>query len=123
MSLSPRGYIVVGADDRGAPSGMFSPEAASDFDEQKIRSKVVAVLGEPIDLSAALHCIESNNFLLIGIGPNRDGMRIMARDGGYDNKVCQHIQRLLEVAASKGRGQGRPSRASEGRRRCVDWPH
>lgn len=76
-SLPDGGYIVVGADDHGSPSGMFAPEAARDFDEQKIRSRVAAVLGEPIDLSAALHRIESNDFLLIGVGPNRDGMRIM----------------------------------------------
>lgn len=86
-SLPNGGYIVVGADDHGHPSGMFAPEAGRDFDEQRIRSKVAAVLGEPIHLGAALHRIESNDFLLIGVGSNRDGMRIMSKDGEYANKT------------------------------------
>ena len=98
-SLSDGGYIVVGCDDHGAPSGMFAPEQPRDFDEQKIRSKVAAVLGEPIDLSAALHRIESNGFLLIGIGPNRGGMRIMSKDGEYENKT---IWRAGDVFVRRG---------------------
>lgn len=57
------------------------------------------MLGEPSSKRRA-SCIESNNFLLIGIGPNRDGMRIMARDGGCDSKVCQHTT-AAQVAASE----------------------
>ncbi|MGE3193761.1 MAG: ATP-binding protein [Microbacteriaceae bacterium] len=98
-SLPDGGYIVVGADDHGSPSGMFAPEAARDFDEQKVRSKVAAVLGEPIDLSAALHRIESNDFLLIGVGPNWDGMRIMSKDGEYENKT---VWRAGDVFVRRG---------------------
>jgi len=98
-SLPDGGYIVVGADDHGSPSDMFTPQAARDFDEQKIRSKVAAVLGEPIDLSAALHRIESDDFLLIGIGPNRDGMRIMSKDGEYENKT---VWRAGDVFVRRG---------------------
>lgn len=98
-SLPDGGYIVIGADDHGAPSGMFSPEAARDFDEQKIRSRVVAVLGEPLDLSAALHRIESQAFLLIGVGANRDGMRIMSKDGEYENKT---VWRAGDVFVRRG---------------------
>ncbi|AKV85464.1 hypothetical protein AKG07_03210 [Microbacterium sp. CGR1] len=98
-SLPDGGYIVVGADDHGAPSGLFAPRAVRDFDEQKIRSKVAAVLGEPIDFSAALHRIESNDFFLIGVGPNRDGMRIMPKDGEYANKT---IWRACDVFVRRG---------------------
>jgi hypothetical protein len=59
-SLSEGGHIVVGADDHRAPSGLFTPASARDLDEQKIRSKVAAVLGEPLDLSAALHQVGIN---------------------------------------------------------------
>lgn len=34
-SLPDGGYIVVGADDHGGPSGMFAPDGPRDFDEQK----------------------------------------------------------------------------------------
>lgn len=98
-SLPDGGYIVIGADNYGAPSGMFKPDAARDFDEQKIRSKVAAVLGEPIDLSAALHRIESNDFVVIGVGPNRDGMRIMSKDGERENKT---VWRTGDVFVRRG---------------------
>lgn len=98
-SLSDGGYIVVGCNDHGAPSGTFAPAQVRDFDEQKIRSKIAAVLGEPIDLSAALHRIESNQFLLIGIGANQDGMRIMSKDGEYENKT---VWRAGDVFVRRG---------------------
>lgn len=98
-SLPGGGYIVVGADDHGAPSGMFTPEPVRDFDEQKVRSKIAAVLGEPIDLSAALHRLESNDFLLIGIGPNRDGMRIMSKDGEHESRT---VWRAGDVFVRRG---------------------
>jgi hypothetical protein len=82
-SLSEGGYIVVGADNHGAPSGMFTPGSTKDFDEQKIRSRVVSILGEPLNFSAALHRMGSDHYLLIGVGPNPDGMRIMAKDAEY----------------------------------------
>lgn len=83
-SLPEGGYIVVGATSSGDPSGSFAPSKASDYDEQKIRSKVAKTLGEPIDFGSALHTVQGSSYLIIGIGPNRDGMRIMQKDGGYE---------------------------------------
>jgi len=86
-SLSNGGYVVVGCDDRGNPSGTFSVTDSSKFDEQRIRSRVVSVLGEPIDLSCALHRFGDHDFFVLGVGPNRDGMRIMPKDGEYPGKT------------------------------------
>ncbi|MFJ4295613.1 helix-turn-helix domain-containing protein [Curtobacterium sp. NPDC089689] len=83
-SLPDGGYVVVGANDDGSPSGTFSPANPRDYDEQKIRSKVVKVLGEPLDLSASLLVWENSTYLLIGIGPHQDGLRIMTKDAGHE---------------------------------------
>ncbi|QRY42314.1 ATP-binding protein (plasmid) [Microbacterium hominis] len=83
-SLPEGGYIIIGANDHGEPSGSFVAEPKRDFDEQKIRSKVASILGEPLDLSVALHRIDTDSYLLIGVGPNRDGMRVMPKDGEYE---------------------------------------
>lgn len=93
------GYIVVGADDFGRPSGTFNPTNPADFDEQKLRSKVVKVLGEPIDFSSAFHTYEDNQYVLLGIGANHDGMRIMQKDAEYDGKT---IWREGEVFIRRG---------------------
>ncbi|WP_434317565.1 ATP-binding protein [Leifsonia sp. P73] len=98
-SLSDGGYVVVGADAHGAPSGMFSSQPSADFDEQRIRSQIAAVLGEPIDFSAALHRVGSDAFFLIGVGPNRDGMRIMSKDGEYEGAT---VWRAGDVFVRRG---------------------
>jgi hypothetical protein len=86
-SLVSGGYIVIGADDAGGPSGTFDARDASSFDEQRVRSKIVSYLGEPLDFSSALHSVDGQPYLLIGVGPNRDGMRIMSKIGQYDDKT------------------------------------
>lgn len=83
-SLPDGGYIIVGVDDHGEPSGRFTAEPGRTFDEQKIRSKVASILTEPLDISVALHHIDDHSYLLIGVGPNRDGMRVMTKDGEYE---------------------------------------
>lgn len=83
-SLPEGGYIIIGADDHGAPSGSFIAEPERNFDEQRIRSKVASILGEPLDISVALHHIGTDSYLLIGVGPNRDGLRVMPKDGEYE---------------------------------------
>jgi len=98
-SLTAGGYIVVGADGQGAPSGMFTPVDVSDFDEQKIRSKIAAMLGEPIDFNCALHVLGSNQYLLIGVGPNRDGVRILEKDRQYESKT---VWRAGDVLVRRG---------------------
>jgi Putative DNA-binding domain len=82
-SLPTGGYIVVGADDGGQPSGRFTPSDRSKYDDQRVRSKFASALGEPLDLVAALHEVEGNSFLVIGVDRHPDGFRIMARDAQY----------------------------------------
>lgn len=98
-SLASGGYIVIGADDHGQPSGTFKPTSLRDFDEQKIRSRIAAHLGEPIDLSAAAHNLDGSHFVVIGVGPNRDGMRIMPKDGEYGDTT---VRRASDVFVRRG---------------------
>jgi hypothetical protein len=98
-SLASGGYIVIGANDNGQPSGKFEPTSLQDFDEQRIRSKIAAHLGEPIDLSASTHTLDGAHFVVIGVGPNRDGMRIMPKDGKYGDTT---VWRASDVFVRRG---------------------
>jgi hypothetical protein len=82
-SLPDGGYIVIGADDDGKPGGMFAPSKRADFDEQRIRSKLVSVLSEPLGLDVALHQLEGDTYLVLGVRPHPDGLRIMSQAGNY----------------------------------------
>lgn len=82
-SLPEGGYIVVGADDDGNASGTFAGTARADFDEQRVRSKLSAVLGEPLGIDVALHDWAGDPYLVIGVRPHPDGFRIMNQAGNY----------------------------------------
>lgn len=82
-SLPGGGYLIVGADDSGAPSGKFAPAQRVDFDEQRIRGKLAAVLGEPLGIDVALHEIDGQPYLIIGVRPHPDGLRVMSQAGNY----------------------------------------
>lgn len=103
-SLPGGGHIVVGATDEGAPSGSFSPADASAFDEQKLRSKIVSVLGEPLEFGSALHEWQENRYLVIAVGPHPDGVRIMQKDGGHkDGIVWQQADVFVRRGTSSTR--------------------
>lgn len=86
-SLGSGGYIVIGADDFGTPSGTYAVQNTKDYDEQRVRSKIVAHLGEPLDISVALHSLDGDDFLILGVGPNREGLRIMPKVGQYGDTI------------------------------------
>lgn len=85
------GHLVIGADDDGAPSGLFDEAAEADFDEQRVRSRVVAILGEPLALGVAFHRVGEHSYLLIRVEPHVDGYRIMSTQRGYDRAGQQHV--------------------------------
>lgn len=103
-SLPSGGCIVVGALDNGSPSGMFAPTNPKDFDEQRVRSKIVALIGEPLDLKIALYVLGSNTFLLLKVGANSDGMRVLPHEGKYrvDNSKEKIAWRPGDVFVRRG---------------------
>jgi hypothetical protein len=79
------GFIVVGADDHGHPTGLVTPADASLFDEARLRSKLRRWLPEPFGILTASHVIDGNLMVLIYVEPNPAGWVVMADDGRYDN--------------------------------------
>ena len=82
-SLVEGGHIIIGADNAGRPSGSFPTHGTDQFDEQRVRSKVVAELSEPLDLHLAMHELDGAHFLIIGVGPYANGHRVMNKEGTY----------------------------------------
>lgn len=79
------GFIVIGADDRGSPTGLVTQANASLFDEARLRTKLGRWLPEPFDIRSANHVIDGELIVLVYIGPNPAGFMVMKDDGLFDN--------------------------------------
>jgi hypothetical protein len=79
------GFIVVGADDRGHPTGLVTQAHGRLFDEARLRSKLTRWIPEPLDIRSATHDIDGHLMVLVYVGPNPAGFVVIADDGRYDN--------------------------------------
>jgi len=77
------GYIVIGADEHGKPTGHLNPKLAALLDESVIRKKLIKYLPEPLEIRAATHRIGDHLVAVIFVGPNPAGMVVFRADGNY----------------------------------------
>src|SRR4051794_32715938 len=68
------GYLVVGVDGAGAPTGELTEEQAELLDESRLRAKALRYLAEPLALRTAVHIVDGTRVALIHIGPHPDGV-------------------------------------------------
>ena len=93
------GYLVIGCDDGGRPSGLVSEEHATLLDESRLRAKVKRYLPEPLTLRTARHELDGNRFVLVYIGQHPDGFVILQDDGQGSNG---HVFRRGDVFVRHG---------------------
>ena len=77
------GYIVIGADGRGEPTGKVPNECLRLFDEATLRAKLLKYLPDNIELLSATHSVNRKNLVLIYVGPNPDGFAIFKVEGKH----------------------------------------
>jgi hypothetical protein len=77
------GYIVIGANSAGVPTGRLTAEQATLFDEARLRQILARWLPAPFDLLAAAHSINGNLFAVVYVAPSPKGMCIFKADGQY----------------------------------------
>jgi hypothetical protein len=75
------GFIVIGADSQGRPTGRFTEDQAKLFDEATLRAKLAKWLPEPFELKVRVHRHGGNLFALVYVGPNPKGCCIFRADG------------------------------------------
>jgi hypothetical protein len=75
------GYVVVGVDESGVPTGELTEEQASLLDESRLRAKARRYFHEPLDLRTAAHIVKEKRVTLIHVGPHPDGIAILVADG------------------------------------------
>jgi hypothetical protein len=77
------GFIVIGADNAGNPTGQVTSRHAKLFDEATVRPKLLRYLPEPLEIRCAQHRINGQLLVLFYVGPNPDGFCIFKADGNY----------------------------------------
>jgi hypothetical protein len=83
MASGRGGHLVIGADEKGKPTGLLSDKQADQLDEARLRPKLERYLPDGLDIRTAVHRVEGNLVGLIYVGPHADGLVIMRRDGSY----------------------------------------
>ncbi|BCJ58155.1 AlbA family DNA-binding domain-containing protein [Micromonospora endophytica] len=84
LSNERGGYIVVGAEDNGAPAPGLTARHLQLFDESRVRAKIVKYLPEPFDFSVARHTIDGCPMVLLYVGASPKGFHIFSRNGDYE---------------------------------------
>lgn len=81
--LMDGGYIVIGANERGVPSGQLDAQSAKQLDEATLRKKLKKWIAEPFEIRSAVHEINGSIVALIFAKPHEDGFCIFKADGAY----------------------------------------
>lgn len=80
------GWLVIGSDDHGDPSGLLDERKAGLFDEAKVRDKLSRYLPATLDLRVGCHQVDAGWAVLIHVGAHPDGAVVFIGDGTYDEK-------------------------------------
>jgi hypothetical protein len=71
MASGAGGYLDIGLDERGRPTGRLTEEQADQMDESRLRQSLQRYLPDGIDLRTAIHEIDGHRVGLIYVGPQR----------------------------------------------------
>ena len=80
------GYLVVGADDFGTPTGL-PPGQAAHFDEATLAAKLASYLPAGFAVRSAVHAVDDSTgpkaVAVVWVAPHPDGWSILIRNGDY----------------------------------------
>jgi hypothetical protein len=77
------GFIVVGVDGRGSPTGTLTQSQARRFDEAHLRPKLSRWLPDSLQLASQTHELHGCLIVLIYVAPNAAGCASFRADGQY----------------------------------------
>lgn len=89
------GYIVLGVDDRGNPTGDMDDVDERNFDEANLAPKLERYL-EGIDLRAQVFTLAGNKVVLLCVLPSPDGCTFFKADGNYMRGAGKEVVEFRE---------------------------
>lgn len=96
------GYLVIGADDHGNPTGRLSEDQIRGFDEATLRPKLQRYI-PTLTIHTAAHCLDGKWLVLLYVAPSADGCCVFQVEGTYqDGKRQVTIFRAGDVFVRHG---------------------
>ena len=86
MASGQGGYLGIGLDGRGQPTGLLTEAQTKALDEANLRSKLEKYIPAGLDIRSAVHEIDGKLVCLIYVGAHPDGLIIFRADGNYTDK-------------------------------------
>ncbi|MFL5866686.1 MAG: RNA-binding domain-containing protein [Thermoleophilaceae bacterium] len=86
MGSGAGGYIGVGLDGRGQPTGELTERDTQALDEASLRSQLGRYIPDGLDLRTAVHEIDGERLGVIYVGPHPDGLVVFKADGTYEDE-------------------------------------
>jgi hypothetical protein len=99
------GYIVIGADDDGNPSGQIQEAHLRAYEQASFRAKLLKYLEEPFEVRCQTHLLGADYMVLVYVAPNPNGFAAFKIEGFHSQKKG--------VVFSKGAVYARHGTASE----------
>lgn len=93
------GFLVIGVDGQGRPTGKLTVEQAKLFDEARLRPKLLKWLPDTLEIYSQAHDVDGHQVVLVHVAPNPAGCAFFRADGQYDQpgKASKVVFREGEV--------------------------
>ena len=85
------GYVVIGVDDHGNPTGEMDAVNVRAFDEASLRQKILRYLPEPLRLATRVTDQGGHHVVLVYVGAHEDGCAFFKIDGAYERDGRQKV--------------------------------
>lgn len=97
------GYLVIGTDDHGVPTGDFTEAHSKLFDEARLRPKVAQYV-DGLTLHSQSFEFDGSWVAVVCVLPHADGWTVMRREGSYEdpNKRTKTVFGVGDVFARHG---------------------
>ncbi|MEV4116967.1 hypothetical protein [Nonomuraea sp. NPDC049695] len=92
------GYVVIGVDKRGAPTGRLTDAQVEMLDEARLRPMLLSWLPDSLVIRTQAHDVEDAQVALVYVAPNPAGCVFFKADGQYgQDKSARAVFRQGEV--------------------------
>jgi len=93
------GFLVIGVDGQGRPTGNLTVEQAKLFDEARLRPRLLKWLPDTLEICSQVHDVDGHQVVLVHVAPNPAGCAFFRADGQYDQpgKASKVVFREGEV--------------------------
>lgn len=113
------GYLVVGLDDDGRPTGMMDARMAALFDDATVRDKLARYLPD-VDVHVGKHEDSGGYIVVMAVMPHPDGAVAFAADGAFEHRGKPTVAfRKGELLVRHGSKSERPTQADISRLRAA----